>query len=165
MTGRTNNKEVFLHPGQFHFGDSKQRIGTLLGSCIAICLWHPKLKIGGMCHFVLPSNKHSNSTAPNGRYAPDAMELFRRAARGHRTKIKEYQAMIYGGANVVAALASNEEDTIGMRNAGIAMELLMAEGASITVVDVGETWSRRISFDISTGQVDVKKRGTTFAAK
>ena len=118
-----------------------------------------------MCHFVLPTNKQSNSITPNGRYATGAMELFRRAAGEHRTHLKEYLAMIYGGGNVVAALAGNEEDTIGMLNAGIAMELLMAAQVSITIADVGETWSRRISFDLSTGEVEVKKQGSTLSAK
>ncbi len=164
-TRQQKNKEKFLHPGQFYFGDSKDRIGTLLGSCIAICLWHPILKVGGMCHFVLPANQDKKSPMLNGRYAPDAMELFRQSVRKRNTTMKQYQALIYGGGNVVAALAGNKEDTIGMRNAGTAMELLMAENVSITVVDVGETWSRRISFDVSSGEVEVKKHGQTFIAK
>ncbi len=159
------SKEKFLHPGQFYFGDSSDRIGTLLGSCIAVCLWHPILKIGGMCHFVLPVDQGAKSPPLNGRYADDAMELFRQSVRKRNTTMKEYQALIYGGGNIVAALAGNSEDTIGMRNAGTAMELLMAENVLITVVDVGETWARRISFDVSTGEVDVKKQGQTFIAK
>ena len=40
--------EIFLHPGEFYFGDRHTRIRTLLGSCVSIILWHPRLLIGGM---------------------------------------------------------------------------------------------------------------------
>ena len=72
--------------------------------------------------------------------------------------MKEYHGMIYGGANVVASLVgSDEEDTIGMRNAGIAMELLQQHAVTIMVANVGETWARRINFDVSSGEVEVKR--------
>jgi len=141
-------------------------MGTLLGSCIAMVLWHPILKIGGMCHFVLPEcHGHGLGSGDlNGRYAIDAMELFRRAARSENTRLKEYQGMIYGGGNVVAALACPDNDSIGMRNASTAMDLLTQEKVAIMIVDVGETWSRRISFDIASGEVAVKRQGTLASA-
>ena len=158
-------KEKFLHPGQFFFGDSNNRVGTLLGSCIAMCLWHPILKIGGMCHFVLPTSHGPESNGLNGRYAIDAMEMFRQSVRMKNSSLKEYQGFIYGGANMIASLANSEEDSIGMRNAGVAMKLLASDQVTIMVVDVGETWSRRISFDIASGEIDVKKQGQTFLSK
>ncbi len=159
------SQEVFLHPGEFYFGDAGDRIGTLLGSCVAICLWHPILRIGGMCHFVLPANQGRASSKLNGRYATDALQLFKREVGLRKTSMKEYQGLIYGGGNVVAALANSEQDTIGTRNAGIAMELLQKEKVAIMVVDVGETWSRRISFNVSSGQVTVKRQGQTFIVR
>lgn len=151
-------REVFLHPGEYFFSASGESIGTLLGSCIAICLWHPILHIGGMCHFVLPSHHQGASSVLNGRYAVDAMTMFRASVAKHRTELKQYRASIYGGANVVSSLVKADEDTIGERNAAIAMELLMAHRISITIVDVGETWPRRISFDLLTGEVAVNAR-------
>ena len=46
--------EIFLQPGDFYFGDRDTRIRTLLGSCVSITMWHPRLHVGGMCHFMLP---------------------------------------------------------------------------------------------------------------
>ncbi|MBQ0719099.1 MAG: chemotaxis protein CheD [Gammaproteobacteria bacterium] len=158
MNSRIRNakqSEVFLHPGDFYFSAGEQCIGTLLGSCIAICLWHPILHIGGMCHFVLPDNGTGRTAKLNGRYAIDAMKMFVGSVAEHHTELKQYQASIYGGANVVSSLVKKGEDTIGERNAAIAMELLMANKVSIGIVDVGESWPRRISFDVSNGQVTV----------
>lgn len=49
---------VTLQPGEFHFGGANTRIQTLLGSCVAITLWHPIRRIGGMCHYMLPAYLH-----------------------------------------------------------------------------------------------------------
>ncbi len=68
--------KVFLHPGEFHFADGETHIHTLLGSCVAITLWHPYLRIGGMCHFVLPERPDKyNGKNLDGRYAEDAIQL------------------------------------------------------------------------------------------
>jgi chemotaxis protein CheD len=48
-------RELFLHPGEYAFGDAQTRIRTLLGSCVAITFWHPVLKTGAMCHYLLPA--------------------------------------------------------------------------------------------------------------
>ena len=42
--------EIFLQPGELWFGDEQTRIRTILGSCVAVTLWHPGRRIGGMCH-------------------------------------------------------------------------------------------------------------------
>ena len=75
--------EIFLQPGEFYFGDEKTRIRTLLGSCVAIVLWHPKLRIGGMCHYMLPHSPRERHGQPlDGRYAEDAMHMFMRELGG-----------------------------------------------------------------------------------
>ncbi|OXS16719.1 chemotaxis protein CheD [Zobellella denitrificans] len=39
-------EEVLLQPGQFHFGGPATRVRTLLGSCVAMVLWHPRRQHG-----------------------------------------------------------------------------------------------------------------------
>lgn len=51
----TEISEVVLKPGDFYFGGGATRISTLLGSCVSMTLWHPRRKIGGMCHYMLPA--------------------------------------------------------------------------------------------------------------
>ena len=48
---------------------------TLLGSCVSISLWHPRRKIGGMCHYMLPSRGGCEASAPDGRYADEVIAL------------------------------------------------------------------------------------------
>jgi len=151
-------KKIFLYPGDFVFAGSGVHLHTLLGSCISITLWHPQKKIGGMCHFVLPgySGERLLNEKANGRYAGDVMELFREAAAEHKTNIMEYQAKIFGGGNMMKSVGDNVDGSVGTKNAGAAMQLLMQEGVEILVAHVGEFGHRRIAFDITTGDVWVK---------
>ena len=157
MNVSLKHKEIFLHPGEFYFGDNKKNIGTILGSCIAICLWHPRLHVGGMCHFVLPDMQVPLGTDQIGRYAGGAIQLFLAHTQSRGTQIKDYIAKIFGGANTVIELVTNHGDSIGERNAQAAMQLLTEQGVDINVADVGETGYRRITFDLSNGDVWVKR--------
>ncbi len=155
---KTNNKEHFLHPGEFHFAKAPEKIGTLLGSCIAIVLWHPVLKRGGMCHFVLPRRPNNKGHKElDGRYADDAIKLFEQSAKKQRTSLKEYQAKIFGGGNHLPH-QSDKQDSIGSKNAEAAMTLLLERDVNIMVADVGENWARRVIFELQTGDVWVKKQ-------
>lgn len=68
-------KEIVLQPGEFFFGQDDTIIRTHLGSCVAITMWHPEQKRGGMCHYMLPSRGH-NDDGLDGRYADEAIQLF-----------------------------------------------------------------------------------------
>lgn len=160
MKKAIKHNELFLHPGEFHFGDDKNSIGTILGSCIAICLWHPRLHIGGMCHFVLPERQVPLNTDQIGRYAGGCIQLFLAHTQSRGTRIKDYIAKIFGGANTVAELSKDDGNSIGERNARAAMQLLTEQCVDIMVVDVGETGYRRIIFDLSTGDVWAKRHAT-----
>lgn len=70
----TDPRTVFLHPGEFYFGGGPTRIATLLGSCVSITVWHPRLLVGSMCHYMLPNRQRPPQAALCGRYGDEAME-------------------------------------------------------------------------------------------
>ena len=63
---------VKVLPGEYFVSSEDMVIMTVLGSCIAACIWDPHLHIGGMNHFMLPEGDGSDTT---GRYGSYAMEL------------------------------------------------------------------------------------------
>jgi chemotaxis protein CheD len=151
----------FLNPSEFHFGGGNCQIHTLLGSCVAITLWHPTRHIGGMCHFLLPELQITSqvTTLPsmlNGRYADVAMTLFENAIRKYGTNMGEYQAKIFGGSNMIVKSEKLESECVGAKNIAAAVRHLDERGVPILVSHVGETGHRRIVFDLSTGDVWVK---------
>ncbi|MCP4186612.1 MAG: chemotaxis protein CheD [Gammaproteobacteria bacterium] len=151
-------RKVFLHPGDFVFGEPGTHIHTVLGSCIAICLWHPMLHIGGMCHFVLPFRPKggTKSAELDGRYGDEAMQFFDMALKLHQTEYPQYQAKVFGGANMFGKKSNSADALVGEKNSAKAMQLLMKRKVSIEVVHVGEQGHRRIVMDVASGDVWVK---------
>ena len=87
--------EIFLQPGEVYFGERDTRIRTLLGSCVAITVWHPGLLVGGMCHYMLPKHPGKKRDTLDGRYADEAMELMLRDIRNAGTCPNEYQVKLF----------------------------------------------------------------------
>ena len=156
--GCAPRNKIVLYPGDFAFAGNGTRIHTLLGSCIAITLWHARLQVGGMCHFMLPRRpgRRCATADLDGRYADEAMELFRWAALKAKTPLREYRAKIFGGGNVTQAPGQCVDDSIGTHNVNAAMQLLAQEKIEILVAHVGEFGHRRIVFDAGTGDVWVR---------
>jgi chemotaxis protein CheD len=151
--------EVFLQPGEFYFGEERTRVSTLLGSCVAITLWHPGLHIGGMCHYLLPrrSPHAAGPTGPDldGRYGDEAMALFLREIHLTRTRPGEYRMKIFGGGSLLAT--GGEERSIPRQNADMARELAMRHELQIESEDIGGTMARYVMLDLWSGDVWVRR--------
>jgi chemotaxis protein CheD len=152
-------KEVFLQPGEFHFGDAKTRIRTLLGSCVAIVLWHPRMRIGGMCHFMLPSRSQGASRpALDGRYGEEAMLMFMRELRRSGTSPGEYRTRLLGGGRMFHQPADAPQAIdICARNAQAARELVIRHGFGLHAEDLGGRGHRSVIFDLWSGDVWLKQ--------
>jgi chemotaxis protein CheD len=95
--------EIYLRPGDFYWGGEATRIQTLLGSCVTLTFWHPKLKQGGMCHFMLPtrsSRREGEGVKSRGKYGTEAMRMFFEEIRRLRTEAADYEIKMFGGGNM-----------------------------------------------------------------
>jgi len=166
--------DIFLQPGDFYFGDRDTRIRTILGSCVAITIWHPKKHIGGMCHYMLPSRgKHHSQVkharhghAPSeldGRYAEDAMHLFLHEIKKSHTKVSEFQVKIFGGGNQFPD-QDKRVFSVPDRNMDIGRSLLNQYGFVITNEHMGGNGRRNIMFDLWSGDVWVKHVETVISS-
>jgi chemotaxis protein CheD len=118
-------------------------ISTLLGSCVAACLYDPVAKVGGMNHFLLgePGNDHHVSASEMSRYGVHAMELLINGMMARGAVRERLQAHLYGGANIVSGLGG-----IGTSNAAFARRFMEAEGIAIGHTDLGGTSARKVEF-------------------
>lgn len=155
------NREIYLGPGEFHFGADAVRIHTLLGSCVAITLWHPLSHIGGMCHFVLPGRDRREGGKPDGRYGDEVMELFLEAIACFNTRPGEYQAKLFGGGSMFSDCGSRGAANIAQRNAEAGAALLRRHGFAIESENVGGNGHRRVIFDLRDGNVWVRHEKST----
>ena len=155
--------EIFLGPGEFYFGDGKTRIRTVLGSCVAITLWHPTRLIGGMSHYMLPNRtprrKNGSPLSLDGRYADEVMEMFMRELRRSRSKPAEYQVKIFGGGRMFEHFGKDRSIHVGIpeRNVQVGRELVSRYGFSFSAEDLGGRGHRNVMLDLWSGDAWVKK--------
>lgn len=153
MNKPTGVTEVFLQPGEFYFGGPSTRIRTLLGSCVAITMWHPVHMIGGMCHYMLP-NRQKPGTPLDGKYADEAMALFLLEAALHHTQLEEYQVKLFGGGTMFPGYS--EKINIAHSNINAARMLITQHHLRLSAEDLGRNGHRYVIFDISNGHVWVR---------
>jgi len=152
MLAETDCMEVFLQPGEFFFTRGRTRIRTLLGSCVAVTLWHPVLLTGGMCHYLLPSRPRGHGTRLDGRYGEDSIRFFLKYIREARTSPGDYQAKIFGGGNMFAD-RHGAMPLVGTRNVTAAHEMLARHGIRTVASNVGDEGYRKIAFELWSGDV------------
>lgn len=151
-------QEVFLNPGGFHFGGADTRIVTLLGSCVSITLWHPRLRVGGMCHFMLPSRGAIPEGASyDGRYGDEAMKLFTGNIMRVGAEPEEFQAKLFGGANMFADICQRNEANVGARNIEMGLLQLERYGIPLLAKHLGGEGHRKLMFDVWSGDVWLKQ--------
>jgi chemotaxis protein CheD len=147
---------VVLMPGQMHFGGQAASLRTVLGSCLAVTLWHPERRLGGMCHFLLPSRRRKPGDMLDGRYGDEALEAMVALVRQMRTEPSDYHAHLYGGADTMpegTALKFN----VGERNIEQGFSLVDRYGFQIQGVDVGEDVPRNVTLTLATGEVEMRR--------
>lgn len=155
--------EIFLQPGDCYFGDRSTRIRTVLGSCVSMTFWHPRLLVGGMCHYMLPSRDNERRTGvsgpwPDGRYAEEAMVLLMREIDGVGASHREYQVKLFGGGNMFPDTRRKSDGHVGQRNVEMARQLVQQHGFSCVAEHLGGIGHRNIIFDVWNGDVWVRHR-------
>jgi chemotaxis receptor (MCP) glutamine deamidase CheD len=131
--------------------DKPSEIDTVLGSCIAACLYDDDAHIGGMNHFALPGGDNNSRAAAS--YGVHAMELLINSIMqlgGDRRRLK---AKVFGGATV---LNSASGGSIGNRNAEFIRDFLSTESIPLEAVNRCGDCGMKLRFETHTGRARVK---------
>ena len=157
MADSDDAMDIFLQPGEMFFGDTQTRIRTLLGSCIAISMWHPIRRVGGMAHCLLPTADFDRrSMTPDARYVDDAILMLFREAMRERLNPAEFQYKLFGGADMFAGLGATSKVKIGEKNAAMAYRMLDMMGIAVVAHDLGGNVHRSVIFDVDSGHVWIR---------
>ena len=131
-----------INPGGWTV-ETERPITTLLGSCVAVCLYDPKLRLAGMNHFLLPSRAKSAGDDTDVILAGDySMEVLLNTMLSKGAAKPRIIAKAFGGGTIVTSILM----AIGQRNAEFAREWLDREGIHLTAQDFGGAWSRKVIF-------------------
>jgi chemotaxis protein CheD len=126
---------------------------TILGSCVAICLFDPNLPAGGMNHYLLP-DPHPDA-GDSTRFGTPALARLLAAMLQLGSRKSRLQAKIFGGACLMQPVRSGAD--LGSKNVALAFDLLAREGIPVINHDVGGSRSRKLLFRTSDGAAFIRR--------
>lgn len=128
----------------------QQRVTTILGSCVAVCLHDPIARIGGMNHILLPED--TGGAASGASFGVNAMELLINGIIKHGGARGRLVAKVFGGGRMVAGLSD-----VGALNSQFVRTFLEAENIACIGESTGGTKGRRIEFWPYSGKARQKR--------
>lgn len=142
---------IKLLPAEWRVSSDPIALATVLGSCVAACIYDPSANVGGMNHFMLPDAAPGDGSA---RYGAHAMELLINGLLKHGAMRSRLQAKVFGGGNVLPGMTL---DPIGTRNGNFVLNYLGAERIPIIAQDLFGVQPRKVCFFVRTGRTLVKR--------
>lgn len=139
----------FLFPGQTHVAAEECEITTVLGSCVAVCLWDQRHGGGGMNHFMLPLWNGEGLATP--KYGNIAMERLLEHVLAIGARREHLVAKVFGGAHLLST--SNAACPIGARNIELAMNQLEEWRIKVVASDLGGRVGRKVIMNTMSGMV------------
>ena len=139
---------IYIPQGHFEVSsDPSVHLATVLGSCVAACVWDPQLRIGGMNHLLLPPGVGAGSEG-EGVHLMELLinALLKRGARKSALKVK-----LFGGATMFEGSTQ-----IGVRNADFAKDFFLFEGIEVVAQSLGGMTAKRVKFWPTTGMAKLK---------
>lgn len=143
---------TFIHVGQIHVDKTPEAISTVLGSCVSVCLYDPRLQIGGMNHYLLPFWNGNGLQSP--KFGNIAIPKLIEAMISYGASIKTMEAKIFGGASM--NMTTTASMMIGEKNVLVAKELLQEYKIRIVAEDTGGQYGRKIQMSLERGKVLLK---------
>jgi chemotaxis protein CheD len=143
--------EYFLKPGYVFISREPAMICTVLGSCVAICLWDRRHRFGGGGTFLYPAaNRAAEATTSYGNISILVLLRMMLAEGADRTHL---EAQIFGGG----APPQVEGGGMGAQNVRVARKILRNHGIRITSEDVGGSKGRKLVYNTETNEAVVLK--------
>ncbi len=148
----TDDEKISIIVGEVCASKQPIWISTVLGSCVATCLYDEIAGVGGMNHFMLPESRgNPRACASFGIHAMEMLinEIMRYG--GDRRRLK---AKFFGGGAVVRSQAKTWN--VGEQNVQFARSFFDTERIPVVAEHVGGTCGMRVQFHTQTAKVLVR---------
>ena len=145
-----HKKSINIFAGEYLVSDEDIIIGTVLGSCISVCLFSGNSSYCGMNHFMLPERgvkyKDENDImrTDSAFYGIHSMEMLINTLMKVGVKKSMLKAKVFGGGNVLKMRSG--EKTVGEQNIDFAVKFLEMENIPVVSCSVGGDYARKIYF-------------------
>ncbi|MBF0331262.1 MAG: chemotaxis protein CheD [Candidatus Omnitrophica bacterium] len=145
-------KEIIVGMADFKTAKEGEVLTTILGSCVGLCLYSPKHKVGGLLHLMMASAgaQAMSPTCKKAKYADTGVpELIRSLKVMHGASSTDLIAKMFGGAKVLQGVERN----IGGENSAAVKTILLEYGIPLKALKLGGEKGYRIKFAMDTGKV------------
>lgn len=140
---------ITLFIGEVAASRSRVVMDTLLGSCVAVCMYDPVLQAGGMNHILLPNCRVGDKSPRCGIHAMELLINELMMIGGDR---RRFIAKAFGGANVLQGMCALP---IGDSNARFVREFLATEKIPLVAERLGGNDAVHLYFRPDTGKATV----------
>ena len=131
-----------------------------LGSCIALCVYDPIARVGGLAHMVLPSRRPGDETSQPTKFVDSGTALLLQRTIKAGAMRSRLVAKIVGGARMLTIPGAQYHLLdIGQRNIDEMRATLTRERLRLAGTELGGTSGRSVQFSVETGLVTVKVAG------
>lgn len=146
--------EAVVGVGRYRVARAPERLRALgVGSCLAISLYDPERRLGGLAHVPLPARRSPED--PAGRFVDSAVEalLEELVARGSRPK--DLEAKAAGGASLLRGSEPSRARPIAQLNVKALRDVLDGLGLRLVASDLGGRAARSVTLDTESGELRV----------
>ncbi len=146
---------IFMKPGELYILEQPSIISTILGSCIALTIFNKRLKVGGICHALLPKNPAAQGR-DQFRYVDSAVFYMLQQFETIGIGKEEMEVKLLGGADVLDR-TDGTTVSVGQKNIETALEIMENEDIKLAASHVGGKFGRKVHFYTHTGKVLLKR--------
>ena len=147
-------KTVHIGMGQAALLRGPASMNSILGSCVGVALYHPRLEVGALAHVVLPES--AGRTGTPGKFADTAIAHLLELFAQENIPFAGLVAKFAGGASMFNASGPMQ---IGEANIKAVTEILSARRIRVAGSHVGGAKGRRITFHVQSGELVVEVVG------
>jgi chemotaxis protein CheD len=156
MSDPTNEPEIRVKVADYAVAAAGTIATIGLGSCVAIVLYDPEARVGGLAHVLLPSETMSRDKSNPAKFPTTAVPLVMEEMRRLGAVAARVRAKIVGGASMFGNLMPPGGINIGERNVNAVREVLAVANVPIIAEDTGSDYGRSVYLFLGDGRVEVR---------
>jgi chemotaxis protein CheD len=158
-------EQVWLDPGELYFGVGAE-VHTVLGSCVSVIFYHPRSRLGAICHGKRATRNCVHPTAgikicrDMGDYVSCVLPYLLTSFEARGIARQELEVKLFGGAMMFGASTPAVDlpsFTVGKRNVDTAMSFIRDNTLHLMASDVGGPWARQLIFSTATGEIRLRR--------
>lgn len=143
---------IYLYPARLFASARPYYVTTILGSCVAVCLWDPGCRLGGINHFLLPYQ--ATSSSPSFRFGNVAIQRLIDELLGLGSAEQDIQAKLFGGADEMTSPHRAVMDRLAAWQARSGEKNISEPAPPLTQAGIAGSGSQSRTLRVDIGKLD-----------